>query len=184
MNQVQTHPLWRDFREPSSWAPVGNWHGFPEKQQTISQIKGALSRYSVLLCRFFCSQKWRRGSSRPRHRPTSCRHWLAWPHFFLLFKSDASQSIDAGVPVACPCKVGLLLHEVGLWELIKKLRTKRRGCPAMADVNNGKICLESKTGLHSSTDRSWAVLVRQSFKPHDIFVQLCRLHNTVQCTLR
>ena len=36
-------------------------------------VKGALSRYSVYFCQFFCDRKWRRGDSRPRRRPMRSR---------------------------------------------------------------------------------------------------------------
>ena len=58
-------------------------------------VKGALSRYSVLLRRCFCGRKWRPGDPRPRRRPTSYRHGA---HFFVLqagsFAIDQRRSIS------------------------------------------------------------------------------------------
>ena len=43
-----------------------------------------------------------------------------------------------------------LVAQSWAWELFKKVRTTRRGCPAMTYMNNGsKKCIESKTGLQS-----------------------------------
>ena len=47
------------------------------------------------------------------------------------------------------------------------LRYRSRKWKQKVALNNGEKFMESKTGLHSSTDRSWAVLVRRSFKTRD-----------------
>ena len=96
-----------------------------------------------------CGRKWRRGDSRPWRWPTKSRPLL---RFFLLF--GASRSFDVGVSV---CQLPLQSHsspEFGLWDMIKKVKTKRQVCP----VNYDEKFLKSKTRLQSSTHWSLSCL--------------------------
>ena len=127
-------------------------------------FKGALSCYSVILCRFFAFEN---GGEEIRGRGAG--QWEACPcNTFFLHQFRASQSIDVGVSISYPCKVIPLSDEDGLWDKIKKVKTKRQVCP----WKWGKF-VETETGLRSSTDRSWAVLVRRSFKPREAFRCSC-----------
>ena len=104
----------------------------------------------------FCGRKWRRGDPRPRCRPTIRRAWL---HFFFFTCSELRDwSTSEHQWVSYPCKVVPLSDEVGLWDRVKKVKTNK------FSLNNGEKFMEFKTGLQSSTDRSWAVLVRRSFR--------------------
>ena len=87
----------------------------------------------------FCGRKWWRGDSRLQRRPTRSR---PLPHSFFLHQFRASQSIDVGVSVSYPCKVIPLSDEVGLWDMIKKVKTKRQVCP----WKMGKISWKPKQG--------------------------------------
>ena len=155
-------------------------HHFWEKYLVLSYLKGALSRYSVFSCRFFCSRKWRRGDSRPRSRPTSRR---PWPHFFFSspvrsFTIDRRRSIDQ--LATFPCKVIPLSDEVGfeIWSRLE-VKAKIQVCPwTMVKF------VEFKTGVQSSPDDlevSWS----DDRSRLTIFqVQLFIFRYTWQCTLR
>ena len=84
--------------------------------------------------------------------------------FFFFFKFGASHSTDVGVYVSCMCKVVPVSHEIRFWELIKKVGMKRRGCPAMADMEIGRKLHGIQSGVKNSTDRSSTLLVRPSFR--------------------
>ena len=67
-----------------------------------------------------------------------------------------------------PCKVTPLSDVDGLWDKIKKVKTKDK----FAHEKWGKF-METKAGLRSSTDRAWVVLVRRSFKTCEAFRCSC-----------
>ena len=52
-------------------------------------------------------------------------------------------------------------------------------------MSNGEKFVEFKTGVQSSTDRSWGVLVRRSFKTYDLSgaVVYISLHSTMYTTI-
>ena len=76
----------------------------------MNQIKGALSRYSVILCRFFAVEN---GGEETRGRGAGQREAGLCSTFFL-HQFRASRSIDVGVSVSYPCKVIPLSDEDGL----------------------------------------------------------------------
>ena len=93
--------------------------------------------------------------SRPRRRPTRRR---PLPHLFFFTCSELRdrltleyQSVTLAKSFPSPTKLGF-----EIWSRKWKQNDKF--------ALNGEKFMESKTGLQSSTDRSWAVLVRQSFK--------------------
>ena len=148
----------------------------------VWRVKGALSRYSVILCRFFWGRKWRRGHARPRRRPTRSR---PSPHFFL-HRFRASRSIDVGVSVSYPCKLIPFSDEDGLWDKIKKLKTKRQVCPwKMGKIHGNQNRLAE---LHGSILSCLATLgpkiVQDSRDFHKFQVHRRLFRYTVQCTLR
>ena len=99
----------------------------------------------------------------------------AFAALFFVHQFRASRAIDVGVSDNYPCKVIPLLDEDGLWDKIKKVKTKRQDCP----WKWGKF-METKTGLRSSTDRSWVVLVRRLFKTREAFRCSCVLYFATQ----
>ena len=141
-----------------------DWH--------LMGLKGALSRYSVILCRFFAVEN---GGEKTRGRDAGQRVAGPAPFFSFLLQQGSSElcnRLTSESQSVAHVKWFFYRTKVRLWELIKNVRTKRRGCLVMAGINNCVKCLESETGLHSSTDQSWAVLVRRSSLM--IFqVQLC-----------
>ena len=67
----------------------------------LTYLKGALSRYSVILCRFFAVEN---GGEETRGRGVGQRE-AGFCRTFFLHQFRASQSIDVGVSVSYPCKV-------------------------------------------------------------------------------
>ena len=144
---------------------VKKWRRFGERQKNRTQflswlcstaVKGALSRYSVFFVDFFFCRKWWRGDSRPRRRPMRSR---PLPHFFFFACSKLCDQSTSEYQAVTLAKSFLSRTKLGFE--IRSRKWKQKGKFA---VNNGENFMESKTGLQSSTDRSWAVLVRQSFK--------------------
>ena len=133
-------------------------------------LKGALSRYSVILCRFFCGRKWRPGDSRRRRRPTRSS--------FFLHQCWASQSIDVGVSVSYPCKVIPLSDEDGLWDKIKKVKTKRQVCPWKMGKIHGNQNRAPQIDLELSWSEDRSRLARLSGA-----VAYISLHSTMYTTI-
>ena len=112
--------------------------------------------------------------------PTNESQALAAIFFHL---SGASQLIDVEVSVSCPCKVIRLSDEVGLWDMIKKVKTKRQVCPTTMVKNswnpNWQAC--SCRAPWINLELSWS----DDLSKLPIFLmQLCIFRYTVQCTLR
>ena len=137
---------------------------FPFKRCTVTLFSDFMS--------IFCGRKWRQEDSRPRRWPTSCRPGALFSFLLQQWSSKLCNRLTSESQSVAHVKWFFYRTKVRLWELIKNVRTKRRGCLVMAGINNCEKCLESETGLHSSTGQSWAVLVRRSSLM--IFqVQLC-----------
>ena len=120
----------------------------------------------MIFCRFFAVEN---GDEETRGRGAGQRE-AGLRRTFFLHQFRASRSIDVGVSVSFPCKVIPLSDEDGLWDKIKKVKTKRQVCPW--NLKWGEF-METKTGLRSSTDRSWVVLVRRWFKTREAFRCSC-----------
>ena len=101
---------------------------------------------------------------------------LAVIFFLHLFR--ASRSIDVEVSVSCPCKVIPLSDEVAVWDMIKKVKTKRQVFPWKMVKNSWNP--------KQACNRSWPVLhvVRRSFNTHDLsgVVVYISLHSTMYTT--
>ena len=139
-------------------------------------LKGALSRYSVIFMSIFCGRKWRWGDSRLRRLTTRSR---PLSHFFL-HQFRASRSIDVAVSVSYPCKVIPLLDEDGLWDKIKKVKTKRKVCLwKMGKIPGNQNRFAELHGLILSC--LGPKIVRDSW---GFQLQLRIFRYTVQCTLR
>ena len=91
----------------------------------VDSVQGALSRYSVILCRFFAVEN---GGEETRGRGAGQRE-AGLCHTYFLHQFRASRSIDVGVSVSYPCKVIPLSDEDGLWDKIKKVKTERQVFP-------------------------------------------------------
>ena len=141
-------------------------------------FKGALSRYSVILCRFFAVEN---GGKETRGRGAGQREaGLCRTSFLHQFR--ASRSIDVGVSVSYPCKVIPLSDEDGLWDKIKKVlvKTKRQICPwKMGKIHGNQNRLAE---LHGSILSCLGPKIVQDSRGFQ--VQLRIFHYTVQCTLR
>ena len=79
-----------------------------------------------VLCQFFAVEN---GGEENRGRGAGQREAGLCRTFFALHLFQASRSIDIGVSVSWPCKVIRLSDEVGLWDMIKRMKTKRQVCP-------------------------------------------------------
>ena len=92
-------------------------------------------------------ETWGRGAGQPAARLCRTFFFFTVPSFAIDRRRGISQS-------------HLQSHssqdEVGLWDMIKKVKTK-----TSLPIKNGEKFMETKTGLRSSTDRSWVVLVRR-----------------------
>ena len=110
-------------------------------------VKGALSRYSVFYVDFFAVEN---GSEEIQGCGADQRlASLGRNYFFHLF--GASQLMDVGVSVSCPCKViPLSRTKLGYDQESEKTSLS-------LSINNGEKFMGSKTGLQSSTDRSLVV---------------------------
>ena len=140
-------------------------------------FKGALSRYSVIFCRFFCGRKWRRGDSRPRRRPTRSR---PLPHFFSSVSSFAINRRRGMSQLYYPCKVIPLSDENGLFDKIKKVKTKRQVCPwKMGKIHGNQNRLAE---LHGSILSCLCPKIVQDSRGFQVQLRIFRY--TVQCTLR
>ena len=142
----------------------------------IQHFKGALSRYSVFLCRFFVVKnggKETRGRRAGQQEAGLCRTCF----FFTCSElHDRSTSAYQSVTLAKSC---LSRRKLGFEIIIKKVKAKRKVCPEQWWKIHG-----IQNGLQSSTDRSWAVLVRRSFKTRDLSgaVVYISLHSTMYTT--
>ena len=107
------------------------------KMPTRLDVKGALQRYSVFLCRFFCGWKWQREDP-----GCGAGEWVACDGHdfsFFFFECGALKMIGVRVSVSCPCKAVPLSHNIGLWELFEKVRTKLRCCQQWSTWTMEKI---------------------------------------------
>ena len=124
----------------------------------------------------FCGRKWRRGDSRPRRRPMRSR---PLPHLF--FSSPVpSFAIDRRRRIR---QLPLQSSSLGRsWAL--RCDEESQNKKASVAVNNGENFMESKTGLQSSTDRSWFCLGPKIVQDSRSSRCICVFCHTVQCTLR
>ena len=139
-------------------------------------FKGALSRYSVNLCRFFAVEN---GGEETRGRGVGQREAGLCRTFFLR-QFRASWSIDVVVSVSCPCKVIPLSDEDGLWDKIKKVKTKRQVCPWKMEKNSWKpkqACWAPRIDLELSWSEDRSRLARLSGA-----VAYISLHSTMYTT--
>ena len=121
-------------------------------------IKGALSRYSVILCRFFAVENGgeeTRGRGAGQWEAGLCRTFFFSTSFEL---RDQSTSGYQSVTLA-NAKSFLSRTKMGFEIRSRKWKQKDK----FAHEKWGKF-METKTGLRSSTDRSWVVLLRRSFQ--------------------
>ena len=96
-------------------------------------------------------------------------------------KFRASWSIDVGVSVSNPCKVIPLSDEVGLWDMIKKVKQKDK----FAHEIGGKFMETTCNRLADLHGRSLAVLVQRSFKTRDLSGAVAYIlrHSTMYTTI-
>ena len=102
---------------------------------------------------------------------------------FFLHQFRASRSIDVGVSISYPCKVIPLSDEDGLWDKIKKVKTKRQVSPwKMGKIHGNQNRLVE---LHGSILSCLGPkIVQDDLESRGFQVQLCIFCYTVQCTLR
>ena len=113
-----------------------------------------------------CGRKWWRGDSRQRSRPTRSR---PLPHFFSSPLSSFAINQRRGIsqlPLQSHSSLGRR------WALIYVRSRKWKQKDKFAHEKWGKF-MKTKTGLRSSTDRPWVVLVRRSFKTREAFRCSC-----------
>ena len=140
----------------------------------------------------FCGRKWRRGDSRPRRRPTRSR---PLPHIFSSPVSSFAINPRRGIsqlPLQSPILVPILVYvppkqvliplsdEEGLWDKIKKVKTKRQVCPWKMGKTHGNQ--NRLAELHGSTLSGLDPKIVQDSRGFQVQLRIIRY--TVQCTLR
>ena len=89
----------------------------------------------------------------------------AFAALFFLHQFRASRSIDVGVSVSYPCKVIPLSDEHGLWDKIKKVKTKKKTLPMNKGENSWKpkqTCGAPRIDLELSWSKDRSRLARCS----------------------
>ena len=190
VSKIQWKPVWL----ATQLYPQSNWTGWQSgvtyavsasapfqafiTLREMFVVKGALSRYSVFLCRIFCGWKWRREDSRTRRWPMRSRPLPSFFFFTGLFRF--SRSIDLGVSVSYPCKVTPLSDEVWLWDYDQESENKKTSLPwtmVKCSWHPKQACRAPRIDLELSwSDNRSRLAIFQ--------VQLCIFRYTVQCTLR
>ena len=148
---------------------------------SFGTVKGALSRYSVFYVDFLRSKM----AARRLEAAVPANEKQAFVALFLhLFR--ASRSIDVGISVAgwvsYPCKVIPLSDEVGLWDLIKKVKTKRQVCPEQWWKIHG--IQNRPVELHGSILNCLGPTIVQDSRPFELSgaVAYISLHSTMYTT--
>ena len=141
-------------RDPHRWEfPVSFLHTF----------KGALSPYSVFYVDFLQSKM------AVRRLEASVPANEKQPFAALLFSSLVpSFAIDWRLQIREYQSVALAKSFLSRTKLVFEIWSRKWIQKDKFSLNNGENFMESKTGLQSFTDQSWAVLVRRSFKTHNL----------------
>ena len=162
---VNCHEIWTK----SSWdnfktVATKNEHVYVQKSKRRSHLKGALSCYSVILCRFLRSKM----AARRLEAAASASEEKAFTALFFFTSFELRDQSTSGYQSDTVAKSFLSRTKMGFEIRSRKWKQKDK----FAHEKWGKF-METKTGLRSSTNRSWVVLVRRSSKAREVFRCSC-----------
>ena len=126
-------------------------------------FKGALSRYSVILCRFLQSKM----AARRLETAAPANEKQAFAALFFFTSFELRDQSTSGYQSITLAKSFLSRTKMGFEVRSRKWKQKDKFAHEKWGIHG------TKTGLQRFTDRSWVVLVRRSFKTREAFRCSC-----------